>query len=105
MMVEFLLSLEDALHLRMAISPLSEPAQLARALATPTRATWSSKAWLRRHRDDARRLLRDHDVRVLLLVLAACGADDLGCPPAFVTPYSSKPVAEIETELEQVRAT
>jgi DNA-binding transcriptional ArsR family regulator len=104
-MVEFLLSLEDALHLRLAISPISETVRLARALANPTRATWSSKAWLRRHQDEVRRLLHDHDVRVLLLLLSAAGEDDLGCLPAFVTPYSAKPVAKIETELEQVRST
>jgi hypothetical protein len=104
-MVEFVLSLADALHLRMAISPVSETARLARALANPMRADRSSRAWLRRHRADVQRLLRDHDLGSLLLLLSVIDDDDLGYLPAFLTPPSSKPVAEIEAELAQVRAT
>jgi DNA-binding transcriptional ArsR family regulator len=104
-MVELVLSLSDALHLRMAISPMSETARLARAVANPTRAGWASKAWLRRHRDDVRRLLRDHDLRLLLRLLSAGDEENLGWLPSLLTPSSPKPIAEIEAELAQIRAT
>src|SRR5262249_33904732 len=94
------LSVADALQLRLAISPLSETARLARALANPERAGWSSKAWLQRRRDEVRRLLRHHDLQALLLMLSIDGGEDAGSLPAFVTP-----VPEIEDEFAQLRAT
>jgi DNA-binding transcriptional ArsR family regulator len=103
-MVEFVLSLADALHLRMFISPVSETAHLATALANPARAGWASRSWLQRHRDDVRGLLREHDLSPLLLLLSANDGDDLGFLPAFLNLPSSKPVAEFEAELAKVRS-
>jgi hypothetical protein len=104
-MVEFELSVADVLQLRLAISPMSETVRLARALANPERAGWSSKAWLQRHRDEVRRLRRHYDLQALLLMFRVDDGEPTGSLPIFVTPSSLTPVPEIEDEFAQLRAT
>jgi DNA-binding transcriptional ArsR family regulator len=101
-MVELILSLPDALHLRFAISPAGEAVRLARAIAAPHRHDHATRtAWLRQHRQGVARLVGEHDVRPLLLLLSA-RSDDL---PEFLTPTPSGPIGEIEAEFAQIAAT
>jgi DNA-binding transcriptional ArsR family regulator len=101
-MVEFVLSLADALHLRFTISPIGETVRLARALANPTTSVQGADAaWLHQHRQGLERLLREHDLRPLLALLAA----RRDCYPDFLTPSPASSVGDVEAELAQIRAT
>jgi hypothetical protein len=101
-MVEFILSLADAFHLRFAISPVGETVRLASAIANPTaHGKGPRAAWLRRHRPSVERLLREHDLRPLLVLVSASNRYH----PDFLTPPPATPVGEIEAELSQIRAT
>jgi DNA-binding transcriptional ArsR family regulator len=99
-MVEFDISLADALHLRFTISPAGEAIRLARAIANPIAyAKGPPAAWLRKHRPSVERLLREHDLRPLLALVSS------GSPPEFLTPAPALPVGRIEAELAQIRGT
>jgi DNA-binding transcriptional ArsR family regulator len=101
-MVEFVLSLADALHLRFSISPIGETVRLARALANPkTCVQGAHAAWLRQQRQGVERLLHEHDLRLLLGLLSA----RRDYYPDFLTPSPAAPVGDIEAELAQIRAT
>jgi DNA-binding transcriptional ArsR family regulator len=101
-MVELVLSFADTLHLRFAISPVGETVRLARAIANPhVYAKEPHLDWIRQHRLGLERLLRDHDLRALLVLLS----DPRGDRPSFLTPTPPTPVGEIESELEQIRRT
>jgi DNA-binding transcriptional ArsR family regulator len=101
-MVELVLSFADTLHLRFAISPVGETVRLACAIANPrVFAKEPHLDWMRQHRSGLERLLRDHDLRALLVVLSGAPGDR----PSFLTPTPPTPVGEIEAELEQIRQT
>ena len=100
-MVEFVLSLADALHLRFTISPLCETIRLARSIANPTCIEGPRRVWLRRRRQSVEGLLRDPELRSFFSLLSA----PRHYHPDFLTPAPSRPIGEIETELAQVRAT
>jgi DNA-binding transcriptional ArsR family regulator len=101
-MVELVLSFADTLRLRFAISPVGETVRLASAIANPrVDAKEPHLDWIHQHRSGLQRLLRDHDLRALLVVLAGAPGDR----PSFLTPTPATPVGEIEAELEQIRKT
>jgi hypothetical protein len=82
-MVELVLSFADTLHLRFAISPVGETVRLARAIANPcVFAAEPHLDWMRHHRLGLERLLRDHDLRALLVLLSGSRCDR----PSFLTP-------------------
>jgi DNA-binding transcriptional ArsR family regulator len=100
--LELSLSLNDALRLRFAISPVGELVRLARGIADPRRfGQGAHAAWLRQHRQALRRLRREKDLRPLLIVLSA----RTDYYPDFFAPSPSRPVGDIEAELARVRAT
>src|SRR6266511_1295827 len=101
-MLEFTLSLADALRFRFTISPVGEVVRLARALANPaTFAPGVHTAWLDGRGPDLRRLRREHDLRPLFAVLSARS----DYYPDFFTPTPTEPLGDIEAELAQIRAT
>jgi DNA-binding transcriptional ArsR family regulator len=101
-MVELILSLADVLRLRFTISPLGETVRLAVALANPGVAMHGARAaWLRRHPESIAQLSREHDLGLLLPLLAAHS----DYYPEFLTPSPATPVGDIEAELERIRAT
>jgi DNA-binding transcriptional ArsR family regulator len=101
-MVEFFLSLADALHLRFSISPIGETVRLARAMANPLdREQATLTAWLRQHRQGVEQLQREHDLQPLLSLLV--GGRDY--QPEFLTPTPSTPIGDVEAELAEIRAT
>src|SRR6266540_1101474 len=70
-MVEFVLSLSDALRCHFVISPLGEVVRLARAIANPrTFSGGIHTAWLRKHSSSLQQLQEKHDLRALLEVRA-----------------------------------
>ena len=93
----FVFSLEAALHLRFAISPLGEVARAAQAIASPVRDS-SHFRWLRQRRPLVEELYREHELSPLLLLLQ-------GQPPAFLTPPPRAPLVAIEEELHRLRQT
>jgi DNA-binding transcriptional ArsR family regulator len=102
LIVELVLSFADTLNLRFAISPLGETVRLASAIANPrVYAKEPHLDWMRGHRSGLQRLLRDHDLRTLMMLLSGPRGD---CP-SFLTPTPATPVGEIEAELEQIRRT
>ncbi len=101
-MLEFTLSLADALRFRFTISPVGEVVRLARALANPATFTQGvHTAWLDGRGSDLRRLQREHDLRPLFVVLSARS----DYYPDFFTPTPTEPLGDIEAELAQIRAT
>src|SRR5262245_7032597 len=101
-MVELVLSFADTVHLRFAISPVGETVRLACAIANPrVFAKEPHLVWMRQHRLGLQRLLRDEDLRALLMLLSGPRGD---CP-SFLTPTPATPVGEIEAELDQIRRT
>ncbi len=101
-MLEFTLSLADALRFRFTISPVGEVVRLARALANPATFTQGvHTAWLDGRGSDLRRLQREHDLRPLFAVLSARS----DYYPDFFTPTPTEPLGDIEAELAQIRAT
>jgi DNA-binding MarR family transcriptional regulator len=99
--VTLVLSLSDALRYRFVISPVSETVQLARAMALPGCFTQGAPAaWLRQHAFARRRLEREHDLRPLLTLMGASRYY-----PDFLTPVGGPSLADIERELDEVRAT
>jgi hypothetical protein len=93
------LSVADLLRCRFAISPVSEVIELARAIANPA-ARAAHSAGLRRHSAALQRIATSHDLRPLV-ALTRPGIH----APDFLRPPPSGPAAEIDAELEQVRAT
>jgi Family of unknown function (DUF5937)/Bacterial regulatory protein, arsR family len=93
------LSVADLLRCRFAISPVSEVVELARAIANPA-ARAAHSASLRRHGAALERIAAAYDLRPLVAVTRP-GVR----PPDFLRPPPSGPSAEIDVELEQVRAT
>jgi hypothetical protein len=93
------LSVADLLRCRFAISALSEVVELSRAMASPA-ARAVHRDWLRQNGAALQRIADAYDLRPLF-ALARPGADT----PDFLRPPPSGPAAEIDVELEQVRAT
>src|SRR6266581_3873899 len=101
-MVEFVLSLSDALRCHFVISPLGEVVRLARAIANPrTFSGGVHTAWLRKHRSSLQQLQQKHDLRALLALLALRS----DYYPNFLTPTPAAASGEIESELGEVRST
>jgi len=101
-MVEFVLSLSDALRCHFVISPLGEVVRLARAIANPRTFSGSiHTAWLRKHSSSLQQLQEKHDLRALLVLLAL--RNDYY--PDFLTPTPPATSGDIERELGEVRAT
>ena len=100
-MVEFVLSLADALHLRFSISPLCETIRLARSIANPTCIEGPRRVWLRRRQRSVEGLLRDPDLRSFFALLSA----PRDYHPDFLAPPPSGPIGDIQVELQQIRAT
>jgi DNA-binding HxlR family transcriptional regulator len=99
--ITLVLSLADALSYRFAVSPLGEAIVLSRAMALPgVFARGTPAAWLRRHELARRRLERKHDLRPLLVLMAADAY-----VPDFLTPTNDWALGDIERELDEVRAT
>jgi len=99
--VEFVLSLADALRLRFTISPLCETVRLARTIANPTCIEGPRKVWLRRRRQSVEALLCDPDLRSLFALLSA----PRDYHPDFLAPRPSGPIGDIQVEVAQIRAT
>jgi DNA-binding transcriptional ArsR family regulator len=100
-MVEFVLSVADALHLRFTISPLCETIRLARSIANPTCIEGPRRVWLRRHRQTVEGVVRDPGLRSFFALLSAPRAYH----PDFLTPAPLGTVGEIQAELGQIRTT
>jgi DNA-binding transcriptional ArsR family regulator len=95
----FVFSIDAALHIRFGISPLSEVARAACAIASPVRDT-SYFVWLRQRHTVVQELYRDHDLSPLLVLL-----QERGQTPRFLTPPPSGPLTDIDEELARVRQT
>jgi DNA-binding transcriptional ArsR family regulator len=93
------LSVADVLRCRFAISAVSEVIELARAIADPA-ARAAHRAWLRENGAVLRQIANAHDLRPLF-ALARPGVR----MPDFLRPPPRGPAAEIDVELEQIRAT
>jgi DNA-binding transcriptional ArsR family regulator len=93
------LSVADLLRCRFAISPVSEVIEVARAIANPA-ARAAHGAWLREQRPALQRIASTHNLRPLLALTRPDGS-----APHFLQPTPSGPVAEIDAELERIRAT
>jgi DNA-binding transcriptional ArsR family regulator len=93
------LSVSDLLRCRFAISPVGEVIEVARAIANPAART-AHGAWLRQHRAALQRIAHAHNLRPVLALTRA----DVSIPH-FLRPAASAPVAEIDAELERIRAT
>jgi DNA-binding transcriptional ArsR family regulator len=102
-MVEFVLSLADALRLRFTISPVGETVRLTRALASPEAfAQGPHLDWMRRHHPAGlHRLLHEHDLELLFALLSGSAHEQ----PSFLTPILPVPVGDIEAELAHIRRT
>jgi DNA-binding transcriptional ArsR family regulator len=100
-MITLVLSLSDALRCRFVVSPLGEVVLLTRAMANPgSFREGAPAAWLRRSELARRRLEREHDLRPLLVLMAAGPYF-----PEFLTPTPSAMLGAIGHELAQLRAT
>jgi DNA-binding MarR family transcriptional regulator len=100
-MITYVLTLDDALRCRFAISPVSEAVHLARAMARPLAYRGGAHiAWLKSQRTAVARVQREHDLRPLLVALGSASYY-----PDFFTPSSQQPVAHIRDELAAMRAT
>jgi DNA-binding transcriptional ArsR family regulator len=95
----FVFSLDAALHIRFAISPLGEAARAASAIAAPVRDS-SHFRWLRQRRALVQELIREHDLSLLLVLV-----QERGRMPAFLTPPPPAPLAVIDEELSRLRDT
>ena len=93
------LSVADLLRCRFAISAVSEVIELARAIANPA-ARAGLDGRLRQHGAALHQLADAHDLRPLI-ALTRPG----GYTPDFLRPPPNGPTAEIDVELEQIRAT
>lgn len=101
-MLEFVLSLSDAVRCRLIVSPLGEVVRLARALANPrTFSEGIHTAWLRKHRSSLDHLGRQSDLRLLLNLLAVRS----DYYPDFLTPTPAGFPIDFGAEIEAVRAT
>src|SRR5262245_24347361 len=89
------LSVADLLRCRFAISPVSEVIELARAITNP-----AAHSGLRRHSAALQRIAAAHALRPLF-GLTRPGVH----APDFLRPPPGGPAAEIDAELEQIRAT
>jgi DNA-binding transcriptional ArsR family regulator len=97
--VTFVFSIDAVLHCRFGISPLGEVVRAALAIAGSVQDT-SHYRWLRQRRDVVQHLYRDHDLSLLLALLA-----DPGYVPGFLTAPPSSLVEDIDEELNRVRQT
>ena len=93
------LSVDDLLRCRFAISPVSEVIEVARAIGDPA-ARSAHSAWLRRQRPALQRIARAHNLRPLLVLARADGS-----MPHFLRPTPTGPIADIDAELDRIRAT
>jgi DNA-binding transcriptional ArsR family regulator len=100
-MTTLVLSLPDALRCRFIVSPLGEVVLLTRAMANPgSFREGAPAAWLRRNELARRCLEREHDLRPLLVLMAAGPYF-----PEFLTPTTPAMLGTIGQELAQLRAT
>jgi DNA-binding transcriptional ArsR family regulator len=98
-MVTLEFSIADLLRCRFAISPVGEVIEAAHAIANP-HARIAHAGWLREQQLTVARLARRYDLRPLFAVLPASGYT-----PDFLTPVPKSPMAEVESELADIRAT
>jgi DNA-binding transcriptional ArsR family regulator len=98
-MITLELSLDDLLQSRLAISAVGEAIEAAYAIANPPAAAGYT-AWVREQQQAARRVARDHDLRPLFALLPSCSY-----MPDFLMPLPRSPVADLEAELAEIRAT
>jgi DNA-binding transcriptional ArsR family regulator len=98
-MITLELSLDDLLQSRLAISAVGEAIEAAHAIANPPAAAGYT-AWVREQQQAARRVARDHDLRPLFALLPPCSY-----MPDFLMPLPRSPVADLEAELAEIRAT
>jgi hypothetical protein len=71
-MITYVLTLDDALRCRFAISPVTEVVHLTRAMARPlVYREGAHVAWLKRQPSKVAALQREHDLRPLLTLLGA----------------------------------
>jgi DNA-binding transcriptional ArsR family regulator len=89
----------DLMRCRFAISPLWETVEGVRSLLDPAGAT-VHLPWLRRATGDLRELAAAVDLAPLAALLPP-----VGYVPDFLTPPPDSPLAEIDGELERLRAT
>ena len=100
-MITYVLTLDDALRCRFAISPVSEVVHLARAMARPLFFREGAHvAWLKRQRTAVAELQREHDLRPLLTALGSASYY-----PDFFTPLQRRPLADVQDEFAAMRAT
>jgi DNA-binding transcriptional ArsR family regulator len=95
----FELSFADLLRCRFAISPVSEVIEVARAIANPA-ARAAHGEWLRQHRAALQRIAHAHNLRPLFALTPADGST-----PHVLRPTPGGPIADIDAELERIRAT
>jgi hypothetical protein len=93
------LSVTDLLSCRFAISAVSEVIDVARAIADAA-ARAAHRTWLSHHRVELQWIADRHDLRPLFALLRGGGY-----VPDFLRPPPIGPSAEIELELERIRAT
>ena len=93
------LSVADLLRCRFASSPVSEVIEVARAIANPA-ARAAQSAWLHEQRPALQRIASTHNLRPLPALTRPDGST-----PHVLRPTPSGPVAEIDAELERIRAT
>jgi DNA-binding transcriptional ArsR family regulator len=93
------LSLDDLLRSRFAISVVGEVLEAGHAIANPAAAAGYG-AWQREQEHTLQRLARAHDLRPLFALLPACSYI-----PDFLMPLPRSPLADLEAELAEIRAT
>jgi DNA-binding transcriptional ArsR family regulator len=97
--VTFVFSIDAVLHCRFGISPLGEVVRAVRAMAGSVQDT-SHYRWLRQRREVVQHLHRDHDLSLLLALLA-----EPGFVPDFLTTPPSTPLEDVDEQLNRVRQT
>ena len=95
--VAYVFSIDAILHCCFGISPLGEVVRAVEAIASPVRDT-SPFAWLRQRRDVVQRLYWDHHLSLLFALLP-----ERGSAPAFLTPPTMAPLADLDEELARIR--
>jgi DNA-binding MarR family transcriptional regulator len=100
-MITYVLTLDDALRCRFAISPMTEVVHLTRAMARPlVYREGAHVAWLKRQPSKVAALQREYDLRPLLTLLGSGSYY-----PDFLTPSQQRPVADVGDEFAAMRAT
>jgi DNA-binding transcriptional ArsR family regulator len=98
-MIRLVLTLDDVLRCRFAVSALGETIEAARALANPAAAVRLDR-WPSANAQTLRRVGHDHDLRPLFAL------SQVSAPmPNFLMPLPNTPLGELDAELAVVRAT